>query len=117
MCSRGKFGFEGYHRNYLTEGAEQLIDGRVKQNNLAFFALQELSIDRVAFQFGARVESNRYRPENAALYEKRNFTGFSGAAAARIALWGGASFIANFNSSYRAPSLEELYNEGPHIGL
>lgn len=112
----GQFGFEVFNRNYLTQGAESLIDGRVKQNNFAFFALEEVSVDRVAFQFGVRVESNRYRPENTALYENRNFTGFSGAVGARIALWDGASFVANFNSSYRAPSLEELYNEGPHIG-
>ena len=112
----GQFGFEGYRRNYLTEGAEQLIDGRVRQNNFAFFGLQELSFDRVAFQFGGRVETNRYNPANDALYEDRKFTGFSGAAAARFRLWEGASFITNFTSAYRAPSLEELYNEGAHIG-
>ncbi|MEJ7625118.1 MAG: TonB-dependent receptor [Pyrinomonadaceae bacterium] len=112
----GQFGFEGYGRDYLTEGAEQLIDGRVRQNNFAFFGLQELAFERVALQFGARVESNRYRPENTTLYEARTFTGLSGAAAARVRLWDGASFIANFTSAYRSPSLEELYNEGPHIG-
>ncbi len=112
----GQFGFEGYRRNYLTEGAEQLIDGRVHQNNFAFFALQELGFDRVALQFGGRVESNRYRPENTLLYDDRSFNGFSGAAAARFQLWEGSSFVANFTSAYRSPSLEELYNEGPHIG-
>lgn len=112
----GRFGFEGYRRNYLTEGAEQLIDGRVRQNNFAVFALEEISFDRVAFQFGARVETNRYNPANTALYADRNFTGFSGAAAARFRLWEGASFITNFTSAYRAPALEELYNEGAHIG-
>jgi len=112
----GRFGFEGFRRNYLTEGAEQLIDGRVRQNNFAFFALEELSFDRVAFQLGARVETNRFRPANAALYAERNFTGFSGAAAARFRLWEGASFVTNFTSAYRAPALEELYNEGAHIG-
>lgn len=112
----GQFGFEGYRRNYLTEGAEQLIDGRVKQNNFGFFALEELNFDRVALQFGGRVESNRYRPENMALYENRSFTGVSGAAAIRIGLWEGASFVTNFTSAYRPPSLEELYNNGPHIG-
>lgn len=112
----GQFGFEGFHRNYLTQGAEQLIDGRVRQNSFAAFTLQELSVDRIAFQFGARVETNRYRPENTSLYARRGFTGLSGAGAARVALWNGASFVANFTSAYRAPSLEELYNEGPHIG-
>ncbi len=112
----GRFGYESYRRSYLNVGAEQLIDGRIRHNNFAVFGLQELSFDRVALQFGGRVESNRYRPANLGLYENRNFTGFSAAAAARFRLWEGASFITNFTSAYRAPSLEELYNEGPHIG-
>lgn len=112
----GRFGFEGYKRSYLTEGAEQLVDGRVRQNNFAAFALQELDFDRVSFQFGGRVENNSYTPVNTMLYEDRSFTGFSGAVAARLRLWEGAAFIANFTSSYRAPALEELYNFGAHIG-
>jgi iron complex outermembrane receptor protein len=112
----GRFGFEGYRRNYLTEGEESLIDGRMRQHNFAAFVLEELDLDPVALQLGARVESNRYRPTNAALYEDRSFTGLSAAAGARFRLWQGASFFANFTSSYRAPALEELYNEGPHIG-
>lgn len=112
----GRFGFEGFRRNYMTEGAESLIDGEVKQNNFAVFALQELNFDRVALQFGGRVENNRYRPANTGVYDDLSFTGFSGAVGARFRLWEGASFVTNFNSSYRTPALEELYNEGPHIG-
>lgn len=111
----GRFGFEGYRRSYLTSGAEQLVDGRVRQNNFSAFALQELNFDRVAFQFGGRVETNRYRPTNP-VYAERDFTGFSGAAGVRLRLWEGASFFTNFTSSYRSPSLEELYNFGPHAG-
>jgi iron complex outermembrane receptor protein len=111
----GRFGFEGYRRSYLTEGAEQLVDGRVRQNNFSAFALEELNFNRVALQFGGRVETNRYRPTNP-IYQERDFTGFSGAIGARFRLWQGASFVANFNSSYRAPALEELYNFGAHIG-
>lgn len=111
----GRFGFEGYRRNYLTEGAEQLVDGRVFQHNFSVFALEDFDFNRVAFQFGGRLESNHYRPTNA-IYTDRTFTGFSGAAALRVRLWEGASFVTNFTSSYRAPALEELYNNGPHVG-
>jgi iron complex outermembrane recepter protein len=111
----GRFGFEGYRRSYLTEGAEELIEGRVRQNNFAAFGLQEFSFNRVALQFGGRVETNRYRPTNAD-YLNRDFTGVSGAFGARFHLWEGGALVANFTSSYRAPALEELYNEGPHIG-
>lgn len=112
----GRFGFEGFRRSYLTQGAEQLVDGRVRQNNFSVFGLQELEFDRVAFQFGGRIETNRYSPVNTALYDERSFTGFSGAVGARFHLWENASLIGSFTSSYRAPALEELYNFGPHIG-
>ncbi|MCY7375036.1 MAG: TonB-dependent receptor, partial [Pyrinomonadaceae bacterium] len=112
----GRFGFEGFTRAYQTVGAEALVQGKVKHNMFSVFALEEFNFDRVALQFGGRVESNRYNPLNDALYINRNFTGFSGAAAVRIRLWEGASFVTNFTSSYRAPALEELYNEGAHIG-
>ena len=111
----GRFGFEGYRRSYETEGAESLIEGRVRQNNFAAFALEELSFEKVALQFGARVENNRYRPVNADLIE-RDFTGFSAAFGVKFNVWKGGSLIANFSSSYRSPSFEELYNNGPHIG-
>lgn len=112
----GQFGFEGFGRNYLTEGAESLIDGRVKQQNFALFGLQEVSFDRVSLQLGGRFESNRYRPANSVLYADRSFSGVSASAAVRVALWNGASLVTNFTSAYRSPALEELYNEGPHIG-
>ncbi|MCY7346456.1 MAG: TonB-dependent receptor [Pyrinomonadaceae bacterium] len=112
----GRFGFEGFTRDYQTVGAEALVQGKVKHNMFSVFALEEVNFNRVALQFGGRVESNRYNPLNDAAYINRSFTGFSGAAAARIRLWEGASFVANFTHSYRAPALEELYNEGAHIG-
>ncbi|HUR99828.1 MAG TPA: TonB-dependent receptor [Pyrinomonadaceae bacterium] len=112
----GRFGFEGYKRSYLTEGAEQLIAGRVHQNNFSVFTLEEIDFGRVALQFGGRVESNHYDPTNDDLYLNRSFTGFSGAAGARFRLWKGGTFVTNFNSSYRSPALEELYNNGAHIG-
>jgi iron complex outermembrane receptor protein len=111
----GRFGAEGYYREYETVGAEQLIDGRVKQNMFSVFGLQELNFGRVSFQLGGRVENNRYRPENVSLLE-RDFTGFSGAAGMRVGLWENGAFVVNYTNSYRAPALEELYNFGPHIG-
>jgi iron complex outermembrane receptor protein len=46
----------------------------------------------------------------------RDFTGFSGAAGILFRLYDGGSVLANYTHSYRAPALEELYNNGPHIG-
>ncbi|MEP7212584.1 MAG: TonB-dependent receptor [Acidobacteriota bacterium] len=111
----GRFGFEGFRRDYSTVGNEVLIAGKVIQDSFSAFALQELKYERVTFQFGGRLENNRYRPESTDLI-KRDFTGFSGAAGARFALWNGGAFVANYTHSSRAPALEELYNHGPHDG-
>jgi iron complex outermembrane receptor protein len=92
-----------------------LIQGKVKHNSLAFFGLEEMDFERVKFQFGGRVERNSYRPENPDLPE-RAFTGFSGGVGANFRLWKGGAFVANYTHSFRAPSLEELYNNGPHVG-
>ncbi|MEO5858775.1 MAG: TonB-dependent receptor [Pyrinomonadaceae bacterium] len=111
----GRFGVEGFNRNYAVNGAEQLIQGSVKHNAFSAFALEEVNFDRVKFQFGGRVENNRYRPENVDL-RPRSYTGFSGGAGVNIGLWAGGTFVANYTRSFRAPALEELYNHGPHIG-
>ena len=111
----GRFGVDGYSRDFSTVGDETLIDGPVKQNAFSVFSLQEFKFERVNFQVGARVENNRYDPVNAAL-PNRSFTGFSGAAGMRIDLWKGGAFVANYTHATRAPALEELYNDGPHDG-
>lgn len=111
----GRFGFEGFNRDYEVNGAEQLVTGKIKQNSFSVFGLEELGFERVKFQFGGRVENNRYRAENPA-YLDRSFTGFSGAAGVNFGLWRGGALVFNYSNSYRAPALEELYNNGPHIG-
>ena len=111
----GRFGFEGFNRDYLVEGEEQLINGEVRHNSLSAFALEELNFGRVKLQFGGRVENNRYRTEDPALND-RSFTAFSGGAGINVGLWEGGALVANYTHANRAPALEELYNHGPHIG-
>lgn len=113
----GRFGVSGFNRDYLTVGAEALAPP-VVQNNFAAFGLQEINFERTVIQFGARVETNRYRPEaqNERALPNRNFTGFSGSVGIRYRLFDRGSLVGNFSRAYRAPALEELYNFGPHIG-
>lgn len=111
----GRFGFEGFHRYYATDGQEILIDGPVKQDSFSVFGLEEIKFERVSLQFGGRVENNRYDPVNTSLKD-RSFTGVSAAAGARFDLWKGGAFVANYSHGYRAPALEELYNFGSHDG-
>lgn len=108
----GSFGFAGFRRDYKSIGTEALAPPTI-QDNFAVFGLEEIDFERVRFQLGGRVEHNGYNPDGAL---ERSFTGFSGAAGMRVGLWKQGAFVANYTHSYRAPALEELYNNGPHVG-
>lgn len=114
----GRFGFWGMHRDFAATGEEALAPP-TKHNAFALFGLETLDFEPVSIQFGGRVETNRYRPEATdarGILPDRTFTGFSGAAGIRIRTWQGGAFVSNYTHSYRAPTLEELYNLGPHRG-
>jgi iron complex outermembrane receptor protein len=109
----GTLGFSGFTRDFVSVGAEAPAP-RTRQNSFAVYDLERIDFRRVGFQFGGRVEQNGYRPEGN--LPNRNFLGFSGSAAVRVSLWAGGSLVANYQHSFRAPALEELYNNGPHPG-
>jgi iron complex outermembrane recepter protein len=114
----GRFGFWGMHRDFAATGEEALAPP-TKQDAFAVFGVQAFDFERVSLQFGGRLENNRYTPEPSearGILPDRGFTGFSGAAGIRVSTWKDGSFVANYSHSYRAPSLEELYNLGPHRG-
>jgi iron complex outermembrane receptor protein len=108
----GSFGFSGLHRDYKTTG-EEAIAPPTKLNNIALFALESFDLESTRIQFGARVENNRYKPVG---LRDRSFTGFSGSVGVSQRLWKDGALAVNYSHSYRAPSLEELYNNGPHPG-
>lgn len=108
----GSFGFQGTFRDYESIGAESLAPPTT-QRAMAVFGLQEFDFQRIGFQLGGRLEHNRYLPDTG---NQRQFTGFSGAAGTRIPLWEDGLFVANYSYTFRAPALEELYNNGPHPG-
>jgi iron complex outermembrane receptor protein len=108
----GSFGAWGMLRDFKSVGVEALAPP-VDQSSAAVFSVQELNFDRFRLQFGGRVERNAYTAQGA---RSRSFTGFSGAAGINVPLWKSAAAVFNYTSSYRAPALEELYNNGPHLG-
>lgn len=110
----GTFGLSGFTREYESVG-EEAPAPRTKQNSFAAYALERVDFEKVGFQFGGRIEQNGYDPEGG--LRSRNFVGFSGGAGMRVPLWKGGSFVANYQHSFRAPALEELYNNGPHPGI
>lgn len=110
----GTFGVSGFTRDFISIG-EEAPAPRTKQRSFAVYDLERVDFERVGFQFGARIEQNGYHPEGN--FRHRNFVGFSGSAGMRIPLWTGGAFVANYQHSFRAPALEELYNHGPHPGI
>ncbi len=112
----GRFGFWGMVRDYRATGEEALAPP-VDQQAFALFALEEVNLERVKFQFGGRLEHNRYTPGEAEEpFPNRSFTGVAASGGIQVGLWQGGVFLANYNRSFRAPALEELYNRGPHAG-
>jgi iron complex outermembrane recepter protein len=137
----GTLGISGLHRNYEATGIEALSPP-VRQNGVSFFVLEELKLERVGLQFGARLEHARFSPQGPverhyghdedrdrrslqdvdhddselAFLPDRTFTSASAGAGTRFRLGPATALVANLTSSYRAPALEELYNYGPHVG-
>ncbi|MCS6953326.1 MAG: TonB-dependent receptor [Bryobacteraceae bacterium] len=108
----GRFGFSGLRRAYRARGEEQLAPP-VTQDGIAGFFVEELSLEPVQVQLGARFDATQYRPEDR---PRRWFKGFSGNVAIRAPLWTNGAVAASYNHSFRPPALEELYNYGPHPG-
>jgi iron complex outermembrane receptor protein len=108
----GSFGVSGLYRDYKTAG-EETIAPPTTQNGFSAFALESIDFEKTRFQIGGRIENNRYDPMGLI---RRSFTGFSGSAGVTQRLWNNGAFVANYSHSYRAPTLEELYNNGPHPG-
>ncbi len=108
----GRFGFEGFRRDYEARGEEALAPP-TSQNMFSLFGYEELGYERIKFQFGGRFEHNGYDARD---LRQRSFNGVSGSAGVHVPLWDGGAFVSTFTSSYRAPALEELYNNGPHPG-
>ncbi len=114
----GRFGSWGSRRDFSASGEEALAPP-TKHNAVALFALETLDLEQASIQFGARIERNEYNPTQTVQHgflPSRSFLGFSAAAGVRVPTWKGGAFVANYSHSYRAPSLEELYNNGPHPG-
>jgi iron complex outermembrane receptor protein len=108
----GSFGFWGMRRDYESIGEEALAPP-TSQNAVALFTLQTIDFEHAALQFGGRFERNSYKPDGLV---NRSFNGFSGSVGLRIPLVASTAFVANYTHAYRAPALEELYNNGPHPG-
>lgn len=115
----GGFGGQYFHRDFAVAGAEKFLPDN-STNQLGLFALETL--DRGAFKGEAslRYEHTAYDADadpiigNPAL--TRNFDAFSAALGAQYTIAPGWRIGLNASRTERAPSVEELFANGPHGG-
>jgi iron complex outermembrane receptor protein len=115
----GTFGVRGEHRDYSAAGEEALAPPTI-QNTVSAFLYEELKYRHAAVQFGARVDHTTLDPDGAAIerdsLQKRDFTNVSGSLGFLGYLRDDFTVALNLARAARNPSLEELYNLGPHVG-
>jgi iron complex outermembrane receptor protein len=119
---KGTFGFWGTHRDYSTAGEEALAPP-VKQNSQAAFVYEELTYHHFGLQFGARLDHTKFDTEPTPDEEPevpsrldRTFTEVSGSVGLLGFINDEVTVAFNLTRAARNPSLEELYNFGPHAG-
>jgi iron complex outermembrane recepter protein len=117
---QGTFGFWALDRDYSSAGEEALAPATT-QKSLAGFVYEELGFRHVSLQFGARLDHTSFDPDASSVdrdVPPRDFTEFSGS----VGVLGylreehDLTLAVNLARAARNPSLEELYNLGPHVG-
>lgn len=116
----GTLGVWATHRDYSSAGEEALAPP-TKQQALAGFLYEELNFRHVSLQAGARLEHSSFDVDAAATPERdnlrnRSFTSASGSLGLLGHLREDLTLALSFARAARSPSLEELYNFGPHAG-
>lgn len=116
----GTVGVWGQFRAFEAIG-EEALSPPVDQASFAVFALEELDLESLRLAAGLRLETNSYDVDDPAggtgpALPDRDFTSLSGSIGLNLPVADGAALYANLSRSHRAPALEELYNEGPHVG-
>ncbi len=115
----GTFGVRAEHRDYSAAGEEALAPPTT-QNTFSGFLYEEVAFRHLSFQLGGRVDHTSFDPDGAAVertdLQQRDFTSFSGSVGVLGYLRDDLTLALNLARAVRSPSLEELYNLGPHAG-
>jgi iron complex outermembrane receptor protein len=112
---KGSVGAWVLDRAFSAEGAEALSPP-VDQTGFAAFLFEEVTWPHVTFQFGGRVDRNKYSPAD---FDERDFTDASGSVGLLLrpaAADDRFTIAASLAHAARPPALEELYFFGVHHG-
>ncbi len=115
----GTVGLSGTHRNNDTRGEVPLVPD-ARTNTLAGFAFEQLDIGQVSLLGGARYEHRSLdadaNPELGLADESRDYDVAVGDIGAVFHATDLVSFAGNVGRAWRAPSLFELFTDGPRLG-
>jgi len=119
----GALGVQFSNRDFEAVGDEAFVPPTTTDTAAAFVfeeSVHETRRGRVHLQFGARWEGNdvEARPRNGELEglpESRSFDGLSGSVGSVWHVSEAITLNASLSRSFRAPTAEELYSNGPHL--
>lgn len=110
---RGAFGVQFQDRHLAASGEEAYVPSG-DESNRALFYVGERQFGAARFEFGWRGEQVRLTPQSAEGLAQRRFGLGALSIGARFALGPGYALSAGASSGQRAPTIAELYANGPH---
>ncbi len=108
---RGASGLQYQTRDFEAVGNEAFVPP-TRSNQIGLFTLQEFSIGDLDTEVALRFDHARSEAQTLGL--ERNFNNFSAALGVGYNI-GDLKIGANISRTGRAPSIEELYSNGPHV--
>lgn len=114
----GRMGFWGEVRDYIVIDRANI---ETTSFSGALYTIQEADAGRFHFEFGTRLELQHVLPREERFsqligqIESRTFAGLASSASAVYDLGSGWNLGTVFMHSFRPPSSEELFSQGPHI--
>jgi len=116
---RGTLGASGVYQTNDTRGRIPLVpDARTR--SAAVFAFEEAGLGRVSVLAGGRVDLRRLtadaNPTLGLSGETRDYTALSGTLGVVYRPRAAVALTANVGRAWRAPTLFELFSNGPHLG-
>ncbi len=115
----GSLGFWMELRDYAAGGLS--FTPNVKEYSAAFFAHRDLRLDALLLSAALRLDHKTVAPDEerfsrrVGAIRRRGFTGLSASLAARYQLGEEWSLGLTLMRTHRAPVVEELFSEGPHL--
>ena len=117
--TRGTLGVSGFAQHNATRGDEPLVPG-ADARGVGTFLFEQADLGRWSVLGGARVDLRRLDADSntdlALSAQARDYHAFSGDVGLAFHVAADVAITANLGRAWRAPTLFELFANGPHVG-